>query len=443
MIFYGDSKRIIYKTELFIIKKIHMNRIKINPRITGVAGNASEAPLEVCIDFHPIVHVSLSIQNSDYILDNVIRIHFDGDDQNNESFIEEMKYPQLEGKPQYFVPYIRMWPSAQEDRIIILNCMPATGHNNCALSGDIYFEIQNLPDGLTILADETEDSRMEMTSLAGGVIKDQPIKESFVLNIQLLKGVDRKLTSIKEVPLVFYVLNEGERMEVGRVHLSVAPKDVFSKFEIDKYLDKFKEIQDRIEDSQNYCLPAFREALEALLYVKADDTNERNKQYKRLFNARTKNYENYVMHTYCNALSDQGIAQHFFTTSYNLNPAKTLFKQSGRTYEETFLPTTMVSPVSEKCMSEVKEQVGYHLFGVSLIYGSHVMSLVADHSKLNNIEFILSDYHLNGTNTYSPVYIDEVLDKHSIGAWKYYFANVGRGINKPNSKFDLWKIQNF
>lgn len=420
-----------------------MNRIKINPEITGVAGNTSKAPLEVSIDFYPIVYVSLSIQNSDYILDNIIRIHFDSDDKNNESFIEEMKYPQLEGKPQYFVPYIRMWPSEQEDRIIILNCIPATGHNNCALSGDIYFEIQNSPDGLTVLADEAEDSRMEMTSLAGGVIKDQPIRESFILNIQLSKGVDRKQTGIKEVPLVFYVLHEGERMEVGRVHLSVAPKDVFSKFEIDRYLDKFKEVQDRIEDSQNYCLPVFREALETLLYVKANDTNERNKQYKKQFNVRTKNYENYVMHTYCNALSDQGIAQHFFTTPYNLNPEKTSFRQSGRTFEEARLPTTMVSSVSEKCISEVKEQLGYHTFGVSLIYGSHVMSLVVDNSKPNNIEFILSDYHLNGTNTYNPVDIDKALDRHSIGTWKYYFANVGRGINKPNSKLDLWKIQNF
>lgn len=411
----------------------------VAPIIKGVNGGTGEAKIEKSTDFYPIVEIPELSDNPDSIIDNSILINFKETDifeERYKPFVLEMKYPQSDPENPKYVPYLRMWPSSTEERIFSLRCKVSKGRNNCSCDGDIYYRIVKPIEGLTILAPD------------GKVAKDCYIDDSFTLELSLTKDADRAPTEINAVPLIFYVIHDKIEHEVGRVHLSVAPKDVFSKAEVQVYLDEFEKVQNKINDSQNYCLPAFREALEALLGIKANGSNEMNKSYRTKINKYTNNYDNYVMHTYCQALEDLNIANHYFTTAYNLNSKGTLFKyknnQSIMTdYNPTQMPTTMAVSVSNKFDTEDSKQLGYHIYGVSVVNGSHVMSIVMDNSTLDNPKFTLSDYHVGGSKTYDSSVIDLALDAHTIGAWKYHFVRVGNGIKKPNSKLDLWKIQNY
>jgi len=376
--------------------------------------------------FYPIVHIGLSMENSDTIKNNSIIKHFNDSDFSNvrcQPFIKEMEeYTHLPDDQKYYVPYLRMWNSQKEDRIFKLQCYVSEGKDNYADEGDIYIEMPKKVSGLSI------------NNLEDNTIKAAALYESFTLELLLTKDADRAPTGIDDVPLVFYVENNGEKMEVGRIHLSVAPKDVFSQEEIDIYLGKYKIVQDKINNQENYCLPAFREALETLLDIRSKKT------YNTTFNTYTKNYNDYRIHTYANVLISLEYATHHFSTDYNHTTAAT-FKYSGKEYNygKSNMPTQMIDSVLKKCLEESNE-IGYHIFGMSIVFGSHVMSIVFNNINLINPKFTLSDHHVNGSKEYSKEDLDYAIDTHTLGTWKYAYV-VKK--NDSSSRLDLWKIKNY
>jgi hypothetical protein len=212
-----------------------------------------------CADFYPIVHAGPSPENSVTIQNNSIIKTFNDFDTVNPHycpFIKEMteEYKHLPDNQRYFVPYFRMWNSQREDRTFKLQCDVFEGSDNCADGGDIHVEMPVTVRGLSI-------NNLEDNMLRGAV----PGK-TFTLDLLLTKDADRTPTAIDEVPLIFYVENKGEKTEAGRIHLSVAPKDVFSEEEI-QATRKYLSGKPLPHTEGHDCMTALRVGLEKLLGV--------------------------------------------------------------------------------------------------------------------------------------------------------------------------------
>ena len=391
--------------------------IKETANITGVAGNTDTTPIKVGMDFCPIVYFTMFSSDVKDINQNKIFKIFQKDDffiERCKPFEKKMEYSQLADGADYYVPYFRMWPPKEGERIFKLVCIIEGGKDNCANEGDIYIEMPTVVNGLKI------------NNAPDGILKEVYPGAKEILELSLASDADRKSTGIKDVPLIFYVLNEGEKMEVGRIHLSVAPKDVFSEEEYNKFTQAYK--REIALKKAMWCIPAFRNSFQDLI-----EFNMRH------LGAEEKNtiFTHMVSKTAKGGLIKNGYAVHSFESDFTLNSKPIEFTYHKISYTNVKnSPLHIISSAEDECIEKIKKELGYHIFAVSIMNGNHVMSLVAKVNNLHAISYDLSDQF--NIRPISEGNVDSKLEEQTLHTFKFcHHAELGTS----NKKLTLWKMQ--
>ena len=368
--------------------------------ITGIEGNQCDCELENSTDFYPLIlgkdtDIFLSTENPDNIKKNAILKYFIDSDIYNERckpFVTEMTatdYPQLREDEKYFVPYFRMWASQIEDRTFKLACKVTAGCNNCAGAGNIYFEMPTAIKGLTLNPSE-------------GYIENAALESVFTLEFTLSKDVDRNPTDISAVPLKFYVKNKGERTDIGQIHLSVAPKDVFSEAEMTNTIKYFSDGPNKTH--KHDCITAVRNGLQKLLGVDLSGA---------------KNYKKYTMYDFMEFANNKG---------YIIgNPIEVTSKiTSGNAVVQT--------NVEEQINEIISTELGYHLFTISLVDCYHTMTLIIDNRNIQaDIPIDIPDQHHMNSSRLNQ--LNAAMNQLINGYW--------RQVPTYNTLSKLWKIKNY
>jgi hypothetical protein len=323
-----------------------------------------------CTDFYPIVTFFPSPENSIEIKNNLIFIYeyYFSDPNNNDPnnnpyqpFLKEMtaEYKHLPDGRRSFVPYFRMWNSQKEDRTFKLRCYVFNVKNNCANKGDIHVEMSNPVNGLSI------------NNLEDNTVKGAENGKTFTLDLLLTKDVDRTPTAIDEVPLIFYVENKGEKTEVGRIHLSVAPKDVFSAEETQK-THNYLFAKPRYTNGHD-CITAVRVGLEKLLGTSLKGA------INFLYNSRKQKHESFHIWDIEGYLEKKG----YLKKSIEIR----MEKKGGSLEPET----ENESPLS-LIQEEIGSNIGYHVFGIG-VSGIHTETLIINYSNPATPVFSMFDQY--------------------------------------------------
>jgi hypothetical protein len=370
--------------------------------ITGIDGNTSNCELEDSTDFYPIVNIGLSSSNPENVIKNSIIKFFKDSDiyvERCKPFVKEMEYSQLKEGEKYFVPYFRMWPSQAEDRIFKLSCKVTAGHNNCSNVGDIYFELPTTVKGL-------------MISPSSEVFEEVSIESVITLELSLTKDVDRNPTEIDRVPLVFYVLNHGEKTEVGRIHLSIAPKDVFSEAEMKEVFSYINIPPKSLKDD---CITAVRKNLEKLLNVKL--TKAIN--YKKVYNM-------YSLMSYLNSIEHIKGEEIVIQT----NPDGTKSE-----------PNKLTLDIKTELLQQIEKEIGFHVYGISWISAYHTALLLINNGIQQERKIQIADQmgFVNdgkGVTEFDYSLINDAILSQIKGWWQW----VKRNYSATNAISKLWKI---
>lgn len=340
--------------------------IMITPVITGAYRDSSDAPLQVSSDFLPIVYFKPSEFNDDSIRDNLIFMEFEKSDSSfsrKKAFVKRLDNSSLtDDDVEYYIPYLRIWPPINEDeeRIFKLACMIEATINNCCEQGNIYIEMPEIKG-------------LKIKNIEGNVLKDIRISETFTLELSVNAKIDREKKDIDALPLVFYVMNDDNTTnDVGKIHLSIAPKDTFSKAEIadvETYLqnkpNKTHKIRVNGELVGHDCLTAVRISAEKLLGVSLTGAI---KKYK--FNI-------WIFKDY-------------------LEKTKRL-KQSieiniGDKNQKIVLPISSEKKVSKHLKETVENNPGYHFIAIGAAE-IHTLVLIIDYSNINKPTFSIYDQY--------------------------------------------------
>jgi len=313
-------------------------------------------------------------------------------------FMYEKCYDHLEkNEVTYFVPYFRMWPSQKEDRTFILTAEVKEGSKDGETSGDLYFEFFNEIEGLTL-----------ETDLIEGVNFGSTIE----IKINVAKDIDRIKRNIAALPLIIYTLNSGVKTEVGKIHLSIAPKDVFSQEEMDPVII-YTSIPPK--SLKHDCITAVRKNLEKLLDTKLTKAISYKPTYNMYSLMDYMKDNNYVL----------GSAFDLTTTPDGRNSA----------------PTSLTVNAENQIDTLINEEPGYHFYTISWISAYHTAILIVNNIDFKDPQIQVADQFgfvkaSGGINEFKLDLTNSILLQQIKGWWNW----VSKNYSKTNAISKLWKI---
>lgn len=336
-----------------------MNNCDIQSNQMNGGGNYLEITKRV---FHPIVYFSKAIENDSG--NSILKVFQKSDkDSPYKDFVFSKKenYQHLPDGLDYYVSYFRMWPSQSGTRKFILSMQIQEGTDNNQDKGILRFEMPQI-EGIIIQCIKDGQSM----KLVEGEIKDVEILSSLKIELLVKQNVNRDKSAIDAFPMIIYAHSDDEEdveIEVGRINLSIAPRDVFSKKEI-SLIKEYFEVEGGPNKTQNHdCITAVRVGLEKLLNANLKGAVKQN---------------SFNMDDLKEYLDRKGFLCKSFSVDIGDKYGNILKTISDKNQVPSYLLKDSVSL-----------EHGFHVFGIGLV--AHTLTLIIDNCDIDNTTFCIYD----------------------------------------------------